>query len=149
LITLIVSLAQSGGLLLGETLADIEQKKYILLSQNENNATYDHKLKKEDGKIIWTNSAEKINNLVRGTLGWPSAYTDYKNVLIKIIQADVIEEAANEQPGTVSKVDKQGIYVCTGKNILRIIKVKPEGKNEMPAWAFVCGHKLQPGDRFD
>ena len=71
------------------------------------------------------------------------SYTD-----IKYEVGDIVEETGPDKPGTITAVEKNGIYVQTAKNSLRIKKLQPQGKKEMTAWAFVCGHRIKPGEHF-
>ena len=141
-------LAKEGASLLIETIKRIENKDYSLNPQDEKLATLTSKLKKGDGIISWRDSAQKIRNLIRATLGWPSAYTFYQGMLIKVVAAEVTDQAANNSPGVIINTDKQGIYVATGEGVLKIKRLKPQGKSEMDAWPFVCGHRLKSNESF-
>jgi len=141
-------LAIEGLLLLIEAIKKIKSKNYSLNPQDDKLATITSKLKKEDGKILWAKSNEDIRNLIRATLGWPSAYTFYKGKMIKILAADTINSDIVYSSGVIVSIDKEGICVATGKGILKIKKVKPQGKNEMDAWSFVCGYRLKSNEFF-
>ncbi len=141
-------LAKEGAALLIEAIRRIEGKNYSLSPQDDKLATLTSKLKKEDGRISWENSADDIRNLIRATLGWPSAYTFYQGMMIKILAVDVIDQEANNSPGVIVNIDKEGIYVATGKRVLKIKRLKPQGKSEMDAWSFVCGHRLKSNESF-
>ena len=141
-------LAEQGAMLLVDTLKSINKREYSLTSQDETLVTMTYKLKKEDGQINWNSSARKINNLIRATRGWPSAYTCYKGKRMKILFAQIVDEQNTFSPGTIIDVNKKGIEVATAGGVLLIKKVKPEGKGEMDAWSFVCGHRVNKGDKF-
>jgi len=134
--------------LLVETISKIKSNKYELIPQNENDAVLTRKFKKEDGRINWVLPALKIRNIIRATLEWPSAYTHYKDLLIKILDADIIKTFNTGLPGTIMAVSKEGITVAAKSGMLRIKKVKPQGKNVMSAWSFVCGYHLSVGEKF-
>jgi methionyl-tRNA formyltransferase len=146
--TLSKKLANLGTEALIEVLYQIKDNFPSMEKQDEKKATFAPKLSKQDGRINWENNAEKIKNLIRATLNWPTAYTYYNNKILKIIEAENLEDKNKQNPATITKVDKNGIYVAAGSGILKIKKVKPEGKNEMPAWSFVCGYKIKEGDKF-
>ena len=40
-----------------------------------------------------------------------------------------------------------GPLVATGRGALRLTQVQPAGKKSMPGAAFLCGHRLQVGER--
>jgi len=146
--TLRKKLAVSGSALLIEALKKIENNEYNLTPQNESEVLLTRKLKKEDGRIIWNSPAQQIRNLIRATLDWPSAYTYYGELMVKILDAEVADEQSQDLAGAIVKIDKKGIYVATGEGVLKIKRLKPQGKNEMDAWSFVCGHRLSVGDKF-
>jgi len=139
-------LAKEGAALLIETIKKIENKDYSLNPQDEKLVTLTSKLKKEGGRISWENSARDIRNLIRATLGWPSAYTFYQGMMIKILAADITDKEASNSSGTIVDTDKEGIYVATGKGVLKIKRLKPQGKSEMDAWPFVCGYRLKSNE---
>lgn len=141
-------LAKEGAVLLVETIRKIANRDYFLKPQDEKLATLAVKLKKGDGKISWESSANDIRNLIRATLGWPSAYTFYQGVMIKILGAEVTGQETSSPPGVIVDTDKEGIHVATGKGVLKIKRLKPQGKGEMDAWSFVCGHRLKTGESF-
>lgn len=95
------------------------------------------KLKKEECEINWSKSAQEIHNLVRGVYKCPGAFFHYKDKIVKVMETEPINEDTIGSIGDFVRISKQGIDVKTGKGILRLIKVKPEGKGEMLAkdWA--------------
>ncbi|MCF7876814.1 MAG: methionyl-tRNA formyltransferase [Candidatus Omnitrophica bacterium] len=150
--TLLKKLAVQGAETLIESLYQTKDAPANLKPQDDKKATFAPKLTKQTGKINWNNSAAEIKNLIRATLNWPAAYTYYKNKVLKITEADTAQDKNNlnyKQPAIISKINKDGICVTTGSGILKIRKLKPEGKKEMPAWSFVCGHRVKEGDRFE
>lgn len=147
-ITLTESLAFQGGLLFVEALKKIEGNDYKFTPQDENQATYYPKLTKESGKIDWKISCRQINDLIRGTIGWPNAYTFYKSKQLQVLAAEISQDTGQGEPGAVLGADNDKIRVACGQGVLRIVKVKPEGKNEMTAGAFARGARLKAGDKF-
>ena len=57
------------------------------------------------------------------------------------MQTKVVEGAGN--PGEFVEVTKEGVKVACGKDCVLLIKVKPEGKGEMPARDWYNGVKKQ------
>lgn len=132
-----------------EAAENILSGRYDLLSQDEQRCSSAPKFKKEDGRINWSLSAEALHNLIRAILDWPGAYTYYKGKTIKILEAQAVTADAHGEPASIIKIDKQGIYIAAGRGILKITKVKPQDKKEMSAYAFVCGYRVQAGDKFE
>ena len=123
--------------LLEKTLIGIKDRTLKPTPQCEDGVCFADKLKKEECKIDWNKSAQDIHNLVRGVYKCPGAFFEYNNKIIKVMETEPIEETAKGAVGTFVNVSKQGIDVQTGKGLLRLIKIKPEGKGEMFArdWA--------------
>lgn len=142
-------LAHESSVFLIEAMENIQNNKYGFLVQNEKEGSFAAKLQKQEGKVNWQKDAISIWNLIRATIAWPTAYTFYNGQMIKIIEASVIADDERGVPSSIVKIDKEGIYVATGKGILQVKKVKPQARNEMSAYAFVCGHDIKVGDCFD
>jgi methionyl-tRNA formyltransferase len=137
--------------LLLETLRQIENNKYKLTPQDEKKITFARKLKKEDGLINWEMPAFQINNLVRGCLRWPGAFTYYNGKLLKIYRTTLMQATdcpapAGCQAGEVIEAEKGRICVATGDGVLAIEELQIEGKRQMKAQEFIAGHKIQPGE---
>ncbi|MFH0798805.1 MAG: methionyl-tRNA formyltransferase, partial [Pseudomonadota bacterium] len=139
-------LAVTGAELLIKTLDEVA-KGLKGVPQKHEEATFAPLLKKEDGLIDWSMSAEAIYNRIRGLQSWPKAYTMDEGKLLSIFDAAVIEKDAGEQPGTIIDL-KGGIIVATGSGQLCLLEVQLPGKRRMPAVDFVKGGKLKVGDRF-
>ena len=60
----------------------------------------------------------------------------------------MVSEKEPAAPGTVVRVDKDAFYVQTGKGVLRILSVQPEGKKRMAVKDFLLGYPVKPGDKF-
>ena len=125
--------------LLEETLTGIAEGTIKPQKQCENGICFADKLSKEECKIDWTKSAREIHNLVRGVYKCPGAFFDYKGKIIKVMETEPLNEQAEGTPGDFIRFSKDGIDVKTGNGVLRLIKVKPEGKGEMPASAWANG----------
>jgi methionyl-tRNA formyltransferase len=108
--------------------------------------SYAPPLKKEDGRINWSNSAIDIVNFVRGLYPWPCAYCYLNKERIKIIKAKALEG-----PGTAGRIDKSGdaLVVGTGKGLISVVELQPEGKRPMTAGEFIAGRRLKEGAFFD
>lgn len=126
----------------------IYDKKAVFVPQDDTYYSYAPKLRKEDGRISWYFGALNIENMVKGLLPWPCAYTFYKGRIIKIWEALAIESEDNHIPGEVVNLGKEGITVGTGDGLLLIKKLQPQNSKIMDANSFVCGYRIGRGDRF-
>jgi len=133
------------------TAADlIEEGKTQFVKQDESEATFTPKLKKEDGRIEWDKPAAEIHNKVRAFYGWPGAFSRLKSGVIKIwaSEVSVLPVRGELMPGQIAAIDNDGIVVACGKDALRIKELQAEGGKRMKASAYVLGNKVSAGDRF-
>lgn len=100
--------------------------------------TYSRKLTKNDGLIDWQKPAKVLEREVRAYIDWPKSRTELAGREVVITQANVANQQLN--PGTALVEGKQ-LFVGCGVDSLEIIKVKPAGKAEMTAEAFLAGYK--------
>jgi methionyl-tRNA formyltransferase len=108
--------------------------------------SYAPPLKKEDGRINWSNAAINIFNFVRGLYPWPCAYCYLNKERIKITKAKILEGY-----GLAGRIEKGGdeLVVGTGKGLISVIELQPEGKRLMTAGEFLAGRRLKEGAFFD
>ena len=131
--------------LLEKTLIGIKEGRLLPQKQCEEGVCFADKLKKEECEIDWSKTAQEIHNLVRGIYKCPGAFFKYNDKIIKVMETEPLENIDCEDctVGDFAKISKQGIYVKTGKGFLRLIRIKPEGKGEMPASDWANGLKLK------
>ena len=133
-----------------ETLKALEEKTATWEKQGETTTAYASMLKKDMGKINWSDSAVKIERLIRGLNSWPSAFTYLNGKVLKIWDGDVYGEAdgnADEMaPGTIVKIEKDGFFVQCGEGLLKVNELQLQGKKRMDAGAFLRGARIKEGD---
>lgn len=135
--------SENSPLLLEKTLIGLVEKTISPTPQCEDGVCFANKLQKEECKIDWANSAQQIHNLIRGIYKCPSAFFEYNGKIIKVLESQPILESSNNDIGQFVRVSKDGIDVQTGDGILRLIKLKPEGKEEMLAKDWANGQGLK------
>ncbi len=138
-------LARIGAELLVETLDGLARGVIEPRKQQNAQASVAPILKKEDGAIIWTESAAEIHNCVRGLLPWPGAYTRFRGQGLHIWRARVSGERTTLAPGSV--IAGPGFRVATGGGgVLEPIELQLEGRKRMTAEAFANGQRLNEND---
>jgi len=100
-------------------------------------ATYSRKLTKEDGKLDWNKPAAQLEREVRAFSDWPKSYTTLLGKDVIVTKAHV--ESGSGRPGNVSTENKK-LSVNTREGCLVIDNLKPSGKQEMTAEAFLAGY---------
>ncbi len=128
--TLAERLARRGAHLLVETLAGWLRGEVSPVPQEElpGEPSVCRPLRKEAGRIDWTQPAEAIQRMVRAYTPWPSAHTTWKGRPFKILRARAVPGQA--EPGRVVQV-AEGIAVGTGEGLLVLEEVQPAGKRAM------------------
>jgi methionyl-tRNA formyltransferase len=143
---------------LTETLIDISDKtlaailpeylkgKVQPMRQNPSiKPTYSRKLTKNDGAIDWHKPAGHIEREIRAFTGWPQSRTSLggKDVIITAAHVAGYEfHGPGEVVGQAFETPDDLIGIATGKGVLVIDKLKPAGKAEMTAKAFLAGNRL-------
>ncbi|WP_102400620.1 methionyl-tRNA formyltransferase [Haloimpatiens massiliensis] len=136
-------LSEKGATLLLDTInnfSNIKREK-----QDDSLSCYASMMSKDMAKINWNESAENINNLIRGLNPWPVAFTNYEDRVMKIYKAHIINKKASEEPGRILKVSKEGIEVACGENILLIEKIQFPGKKPLFVKEYIRGNEIKEG----
>jgi len=127
--------------LIYETLVGLYNKTLTAIPQNEKYVTFAPKLAKEECLINWNKTSSEIHNLVRGIYKTPSAYFVYNGKQIKVLETKICECCNNCECGSIICCDKEGVEIKTSNGAIKLIRVKPEGKNEINARDWYNGLK--------
>jgi methionyl-tRNA formyltransferase len=65
------------------------------------------------------------------------------------MKARVVHDSNTGTAGSIERISDGEILVCSGKGILAVTEVKPEGKKTMSASAFMHGRHVKEGATFD
>jgi methionyl-tRNA formyltransferase len=134
-------LAEIGGKLIEEILPKLLCANFTETEQNETDATLCRIIKKEEGHVRWQEeSALEIERKLRGFAPWPGIFGFYSleenSVNKRRLQFTKVETVTgNFEPGKIYPE----LLVGTRSGALRILKLKPEGKQEMDADSFLRG----------
>ena len=94
-------LMKNGASLLLNTIDGVVSGIIIPILQDNDESSYASMLNKELAEINWNDSAENINNLVRGLNPGQIAYTHYNEKVMKIYDSKVLYEKHNYLPGNI------------------------------------------------
>jgi len=108
------------------------------IPQDNSLTAYAPKLKREDGRIDWSEPAEMIERKIRAFNPWPGALMKVDEQNLKIFSASVVD--LNGKPGEIL-IRKDQLIVATGKDALALNEVQLEGKKRMSASEFLRGHR--------
>ncbi len=103
-------------------------------TQDHTKANYAKKILKNEARIDWNQGAENINQMIRAFNPRPIAQSnadaiEFKDKVLRIIEAEVILSQTSKPPGTVIEQNKQVCHIATSYGILSLKKVQLAGKN--------------------
>jgi methionyl-tRNA formyltransferase len=107
------------------------------IPQDNAHTTSAPKLKREHGRIDWSEPAEVIERKIRAFNPWPGAFMHINNRNLKIFSASVVDLSG--RPGEILRSEKE-LIVAGGKGALSLGEVQLEGKRRMTATEFLRGH---------
>ena len=143
-------LADDGARLLVKTLHAIARGPVVETAQDEALVTYAKRLERRESALDWSAQAASVHNHIRGLQPWPvaSAILNGRRVLLRKSVA-LATELHSASPGTVLRIEPDSLIVGTGAGAIRLLDVQVEGRAAMPMSAYLAGHAVKPGDRFE
>jgi methionyl-tRNA formyltransferase len=147
-------LASLGAPLVCRTIDDLEAGQVQPLPQDKAIASPARRLRKTDGEIDWSRTAEQIKNQIRALEPWPKTYTFWRRAggdpLRLILGRCQVRPAAaaGVEPGTIVAAKDSELAVAAGSGALAIFELQPAGKRMLNAAEFLRGYPVREGDRF-
>jgi methionyl-tRNA formyltransferase len=143
--TLAPRLAAIGADLMAETLRGLQHGKIHPHRQDNSRATLAPILKKEDGLVDFSRSADEIVSRLRGFQPWPGAYTQFRGKNLQILKAGPFNESL---PQAELEVRADRLFVgCGHDTSLELLELQLEGKKRTSAKDFVHGYRPKPGEK--
>ena len=148
-------LAELGAPLMAETLRGLAKGSVTPRPQPNADASLAPMLKREDGRIDWSLTAQEIFNRMRGFAPWPGAFTTFRGQTCHIwgepassdsSETGPVKEAA--VPGSIIVHSANTFVGCGRATHLRLTAVKLEGRRQVSATEFLNGTRLRSGERF-
>lgn len=143
--TLSPRLAAIGAELMIETLQGLAEGTIGPQPQKNDQATLAPILKKEDGRIDFSRSAQEIYNRLRGFQPWPGAFTSFRGKTLNITAAKLSSEVVPQAQLLVK--DARLFVGCGNATALELLEVQPEGKKRISARDFGHGYRPEAGER--
>lgn len=147
-------LADLGAELVCRVIGELDAGKARPIEQDRSQASKAPRLKKSDGAIDWSRSAQEIKNRVRALRPWPRAVTFWHRkegapLRLNLDRVAVIDgpDAISVSPGTVLVAADRLLVVAGEGTALELLELQPAGKRAMSAGEFLRGNRLQAGDK--
>ena len=149
-------MSELGAPLMAETLRGLAAGTIIAREQPHEGASSAPMLKKKDGRIDWSRSAQEIFNRIRGFAPWPGAYTSFRGHTCHIwgepASNELGEQSAQQGkpsvPGSLLVQRNTAMVRCGGTTYLRLLGVKLEGRKQVSTAEFVNGAHMFSGEHF-
>ncbi len=146
---LVARMSAIGASLIVDSLLQLDRGEISPQPQDSEKATYAPILKKEDGRIDWTRTAEQTYNRMRAFAPWPGAYSTFRGQTCHLGgRPEKIEASKGSAPGEIIFSAKDAFVICGAGTYLRLQFVQLEGRKRITAREFANGARLEPGDRF-
>lgn len=140
-------LAALGGRLIVEALELAACGGLAPQRQPEVGVTYAHKIDKAESTIDWRQTAEQIERRLRAFDPFPGGLATLAGQPLKVWRGEVV--AGRGEPGCVLAASEAGVDVACGEGALRLTELQRAGGKRLPVSAFLAGHPIAVGARFD
>jgi len=147
-------MAEAGAPLIVETLRALDERRITPQPQDPALASYAPMLKREDGRIDWSMTAQRIYNRIRGFDTWPGAYSHFRGQRCHLWSRGLgttprDSSAIQAQPGTIEIRGDTLEVVCGGNTLLALDALQVEGRKRVSVREFQNGARLKTGERFE
>ena len=146
---LLDDLAQLGVTALIDSLENIDTLLATAAPQDDSEATYAHKISKQEGALNWSAAADALARRVRAFHPAPGCYTHLGGDRLKVLSAHAVDKPHEGRSGEIIAADESGIRVGCGEGQLVITEAQLPGAKAQPVATLLRGHhaRFQPGQR--
>ena len=134
-------LSEMGAQLLLDTLTQAENGTLKPIKQEADEVSYAPMLDKKLAVIDWTQSAQRVHNLVRGLQPWPVALTMNGENRLKIHSTKPVDGCG--KCGEV--ISTEPLTVACGEGAVIICELQGDGGKRMKSEDYLRGHKIEKG----
>lgn len=146
---LFVKLAELGAECLADFVRDLGEGPLPAgEEQDEEAVTVCRKIRRQEGAVDWTRSAQEVDRLVRAMAGWPWAFSRLPGGQeVRILEGVVRGEHGTAAPGTIVALEP-GIQVQCGQGTFQIDRLQRPGKAALASDEFLRGLPVEVGQRW-
>jgi len=131
-------LAQIAPEALLESLQMLEKNSAPRIPQDNAHTTSAPKLKREHGRIDWSEPAKVIERKIRAFNPWPGAFMKLGDRNLKVFSVCVVN--LQGRPGEILKNENE-LVIAAAKGAISLGEVQLEGKRRMNGSEFLRGHR--------
>lgn len=149
-------MSEFGAPLMAETLRGLAADTIVARAQPHEGASSAPMLRRENGRIDWSRSAQEIFNRIRGFAPWPGAYTSFRGQTCHVWGEPASNEWCEQNaqlakpsvPGSLLVQRNTAMVRCGDATYLRLLSVKLEGRKQVSTAEFVNGAHMLSGEHF-
>lgn len=141
-------LAQRGAALLVQALSGLARGSLEPMPQPDEGATYARKLEREEGRLQWSQSAERLVRVVRALNPDPGVFLEHRSERIKVLDAEAVPGrvaetgAGAETPG---RVIDGGLGIACAEGVFRPLVLQRPGRGALEVGVFLRGFPIPKG----
>ncbi len=142
-------LTEAGVEMVVEALPEIAAGALKPQPQHHDAVTWAPMIEKSDLALDFACSAQDIHNRVRAFAPQPGAYCFWRGSRLRVTGSAIADESrtGGGVAGEVVEISPDGAPVLeTGRGLVQLMRVHPEGRREMEAVDWLRGARLQVGD---
>ena len=127
-----------------ENIDNIFESKAVFKEQNHSKSTYAKKIKKEEGKINWQDSNEKIIGKINGLYPNPGGWFIFNGERYKILRAEI-----SNLKGKPGQVLSQNLDISCGNSSIKILEIQRQGRRAQKSKEFLLGNSIIKGSNLN
>jgi methionyl-tRNA formyltransferase len=132
--------------LLQRTLPLVQSGKLKFVDQDEAKVTYCRIIEKTDNHLDFSRYADELANRIRAFQPWPGTVFPYRDIDLKILEAEVETcPDRNTAQGTLVVADNGQVYIQCRESRLRLLRLQRPGGKPLPSDEFIRGFPLEDG----
>lgn len=137
-------LAVMGAYAITEFLQNYEDGEVRWTKQDDDEATYAHKIFKKDGELDFTKSVESISRKIQAFDPIPGAFVKTKEGPFKLFKGKVLSHEVKGEPGEIISYE-DGLNIQCGDGIVNVKEIQRPGKRRMSVDDYILGHHIEKG----
>jgi len=142
---LLQRLAESGAVLLSQTMDALEDGKLRAAPQPAEGVSYAPKVTVDDAKVDFGAPATAVERHIRSVTPEPGAWAEFRGERLKLGPVTVQQEDALP-PGEL-RVERKRVLAGTATAAVQLSEVQAQGRKQMPATDWARGTRIEAGER--
>ena len=132
-------LAASGARLLADTIAAVEAGTATRTPQSAEGASVTKKIRKDAGRLDFTQPAARVHERARAMTPWPGALAEFAGEPVRFARTRLAPAGTGAAGAVLGDGPSGGLLVACGEGAIEVLRVVPAGRAEMDAQAWWRG----------